>query len=157
LSIKIKDIDFANREIPIIGKGKIPRTLLFHEKSVYWIRKYLEKRKDSNEHLFVNRAGDNKWSYNDACRSFQRYKRLSGISKDFSIHTFRHTFATQLLFNGAKINEVSFLLGHKDLQTTMKYYIGVLNKAEIKERITDKHFDFIPESALNVAKLVATQ
>lgn len=147
LSIKIKDIDFENGEIPIIGKGQKPRTLFLHNKSGYWIKRYLEKRKDSNEYLFVNLTGSEKWSYNDVCRSFQRYKRLSGINKKYSIHTFRHTFATQLLFNGVKINEVSFLLGHEDLQTTMKYYIGTVNKAEVKKSVLDRHFDFIPKSA----------
>lgn len=148
LSIKIKDIDFENGEIPIVGKGNKPRTLFLHNKSTQWIRKYLEKRKDDNEYLFVNRAGDSKWSYNDACRSFQGYKRRSGINKDFSIHTFRHTFATQLLFNGVRINEVSFLLGHEDIQTTIKYYIGTVNKAEIKKSVLDRHFDFIPKAVL---------
>jgi len=148
LSIRIKDIDFDNGEIPIIGKGGKPRTLFLHDKSTYWIRKYLSKRMDDGEFLFVNRAGSSQWTYNDACRSFQRYKRLSGINKDFSIHTFRHTFATQLLQNGVPINQVSYLLGHENLETTIKYYIGTIKKAEVKSLIKDSHFDFIPEMAL---------
>lgn len=156
LSIEIKKIDFENKEIPIIGKGGKPRTLLFRDKTAYWIKKYLVKRKDSNGYLFVNRAGDNKWSYNDACRSFQRYKKLSGIKKDFTIHTFRHTFATQLLLNGLPISKVSFLLGHERLETTIKYYIGAIDKMEAK-KIEDKYFDFIPESALKVSDSVGLQ
>ena len=150
LSIKIKDIDFESEEIPIIGKGGRPRTLFFHNKSAYWIKRYLAKRKDSNEYLFANRAGTEKWSYNDVCRSFQRYKKLSGIAKDFTIHTFRHTFATQLLMNGVNIRKVSYLLGHKDIQTTIRYYIGVIDKIEAKE-VDDRYFDFIPEAALSPA------
>lgn len=147
LSVKISDIDFENKEIPIIGKGGKSRTLFFREKSAYWIKRYLAKRKGSNEYLFANRAGDNQWSYNDVCRSFQRYKRLSGIKKHFTIHTFRHTFATQLLLNGLPINKVSFLLGHERLETTIKYYIGIIENAEAK-KIEDRYFDFIPEVAL---------
>lgn len=154
LSIKIKDVDFKNREVPIIGKGEKPRTLFLHNNSVYWLKRYIEKREDQSDFLFVNRSGTDKWLYNDACRSFQRYKKLSGIKKDFSIHTFRHTFATQLLFNGAKINDVSFLLGHEDLQTTIKYYIGTVNREEVKKRVLDSHFDFIPESELVVGKVM---
>jgi len=150
LSIKIKDVDLENREIPIIGKGGKPRTLFIRDKSVYWIKRYLEKRQDRNEYLFVNRAGDNQWSYNDVCRSFQRYKKLSGISKDFTIHTFRHTFATQLLLNGLSINKVSFLLGHERLETTIKYYIGIIDKMEAR-KIEDKYFDFVPQAALKVS------
>jgi len=91
LSVKINDIDFANGEIPIIGKGRKPRTLFLSRRSIYWIKAYMEKRKDDSEYLFVTRSGESRWSYNDVCRSFQRYKKLSGINKDFKIHTFRHT------------------------------------------------------------------
>lgn len=148
LSIKIKDIDFNNQEIPIIGKGSKPRTLLFHNQSEKWIKKYLERRKDDCEYLFATLNGKNKWSYNDVCRSFQRYKKLSGIKKDFSIHTFRHTFATQLILNNVSPNNISFLLGHANLETTMKYYIGTIEKVESKKNVQDKHFDFIPEALL---------
>lgn len=149
LSIKIKDIDFEQKEIPIIGKGGKSRSLFFRSETAYWIKRYLAKRKDNNEYLFVNRAGDNQWSYNDVCRSFQRYKRLSGIQKDFTIHTFRHTFATQLLFNGLPLPKVSFLLGHERVETTLKYYIGIIDKAEAR-KIEDKFFNFIPQASIQL-------
>lgn len=148
LSVKIENIDFENKEIPIVGKGGKPRVLLFHSQSEKWIKKYLKKRADKCEYLFTTLCGKKKWSYNDVCRSFQRYKRLSGIRKNFTIHTFRHTFATQLLLNNVPINQVSFLLGHANLETTMKYYIGTIKKAEAKQYVQDRHFDFIPSALL---------
>lgn len=144
LSIKVIDIDFEHREIPIIGKGGKPRYLFFSEKSEKWIKEYLDKRKGRSEYLFVTLNGKNKWSYNDVCRSFQRYKKLSGIKKDFTIHTFRHTFATQTLLCGVPINTVQFMLGHANLETTMKYYIGAIKKEEMKEFRQDKYFGFMP-------------
>jgi len=46
------------------------------------------------------------------------------------------------------INSVSYFLGHENLETTIKYYIGATKKDEAKRFITDSHFDFMPESAL---------
>ena len=148
LSIKINDIDFENREIPIIGKGNKPRTLFLHDGSVNWIKKYLNKRKDDNEFLFVTLNGKEQWVYNNVDRSFLRYRKMANLYKDFTIHTFRHTFATQLLLNGVPINTVSYLLGHANLETTIKYYIGAIKKAEAKAQVLDKHFDFMPRSVL---------
>ena len=148
LSVKINDIDFKNREVAIIGKGGKPRKLLFYEQSELWIKKYLKRRKGKCEYLFATINGKSKWSYNDVGRSFQRYRKLSGIAKNFTIHTFRHTFATQLLLNGVPLNQVSFLLGHANLETTMKYYIGTIKIAEAKKFMKDEYFDFIPKSKL---------
>jgi len=145
LSVKINDIDFKNREVAIIGKGGKPRKLLFYEQSELWIKKYLKRRKGKCEYLFATINGKSKWSYNDVGRSFQRYRKLSGIAKNFTIHTFRHTFATQLLLNGVPLNQVSFLLGHANLETTMKYYIGTIKIAEAKKFMKDEYFDFIPK------------
>ena len=77
---------------------------------------------------------------------FKDYRKLSGITKNFTIHTFRHTFATQLLLNGVPLNQVSFLLGHANLETTMKYYIGTIEIAEAKQFMKDEYFDFIPKA-----------
>lgn len=148
LSIKIKDIDFESREVAIIGKGSKPRKLLFYDQSEIWIKKYLKKQKKKCDYLFATVNGKSKWSYNDVERSFLRYRKLSGISKKFTIHTFRHTFATQLLHNGVPMNQVSFLLGHANLETTMKYYIGTIKIAEAKQFMKDDYFDFIPKSGL---------
>jgi site-specific recombinase XerD len=149
LSIKTKDIDFESREVAIIGKGSKPRKLLFYDQSEIWIRKYLKKRKGKCEYLFSTINGKSKWSYNDVGRSFQRYRKLSGITKNFTIHTFRHTFATQLLLNGVPLNQVSFLLGHANLETTMKYYIGTIKIAEARKFMKDEYFDFIPKAKAN--------
>jgi len=81
-------------------------------------------------------------------RSFRKYKRLSGIKKDFVIHTFRHTFATQYFMKGAGINVVQTSLGHPDPVTTLKYYAVAVEKSKVREMINDSHFDFIPKSSL---------
>lgn len=146
LSINISDIDRLNKEVRIIGKGRKPRTLFLRDETLFWIDKYLLTRKDDEKALFATQDGKSRWKQTDAGRSFRKYKKMSGIKKDFVIHTFRHTFATQYLMKGAGINVVQTALGHSEAVTTLKYYAAAVEKSKVREMINDKHFDFIPKS-----------
>ena len=148
LSININDINRQNKEIRIIGKGRKPRTLFVRDETLHWIDKYLSGRRDAEKALFTTQNGKSRWQQTDAGRSFRKYKRLSGIKKDFVIHTFRHTFATHYLMKGAGINVVQTALGHSDPVTTLKYYAAAVEKSKVKEMINDRHFDFIPGSQI---------
>lgn len=144
LSINIDDIDRLNKEVQITGKGSKQRTLFLTDDVLQWIDRYLASRRDLNKPLFVSLNGKSRWKQTDVGRTFRRYKKLSGIRKKFTIHTLRHTFATQYLMRGAGINVVQTALGHSDAVTTLKYYAGAVNKVKVKEMINDKYFDFIP-------------
>lgn len=144
LSIQVDEISFKRCEVPIIGKGNKPRVLLLQSQSVFWIKKYLEVRKSDCPYLFVTRNGASPWSHNDVNRSFLRLRKLSGIKKKFTIHSLRHTFATQLLQAGVPISNVQTMLGHSNLETTIKYYIGGLRMYEIKKSLRPAHFSFVP-------------
>jgi site-specific recombinase XerD len=148
LSINLEDIDRHNREIRIIGKGAKPRTLFLRNETLYWIDLYLSSRCDKEPALFATQNGAARWKQTDAGRSFRKYKQLSGIQKDFVIHTMRHTFATNYLMKGAGINVVQTALGHSDPVTTLKYYAAAVEKAKVREMINDRHFDFIPSAVL---------
>jgi site-specific recombinase XerD len=148
LSININDIDRLNKEVQITGKGSKQRTLFLTDDILQWIDRYLVLRKDLNKPLFVSLNGKSRWKQTDVGRTFRRYKKLSGIRKKFTIHTLRHTFATQYLMRGAGINVVQTALGHSDAVTTLKYYAGAVNKVKVKEMINDKYFDFMPELQL---------
>lgn len=152
LSIDIDDIDWRNKEVRIIGKGAKPRTLFLTDDTIFWLYVSFSQRKDHNKALFVALNGESRWQQTDVGRSFRRYRKLSGIKKDFTIHTLRHTFATTYLMKGAGINVVQTALGHTDAVTTLKYYAGVVSKSKVREMIQDRYFDFIPESAVNVGK-----
>jgi integrase/recombinase XerD len=148
LSINIGDIDRLNKEIRVIGKGRKPRTLFLRDETLYWIDRYLSVRKDNEKALFATQDGRSRWRQTDVGRSFRKYKRLSGIKKEFVIHTLRHTFATHYLMRGAGINVVQTALGHSDSVTTLKYYAAAVEKSKVREMINDSHFDFIPKSSL---------
>lgn len=146
LSINIEDINRQNKEVPIVGKGNKPRTLFLTDETLSCIDRYLLTRHDSEKALFATQNGESAWKQTDAGRSFRKFKKLSGIKKEFTIHTLRHTFATQYLIRGAGINVVQSALGHSDPITTLKYYSGAVEKVKVKEMINDRHFDFIPRS-----------
>jgi len=148
LSIKIKEIDRINMEIPIIGKGGKPRSLYLKPDTLYWIDRYLKIRKSNNEYLFVTLTGNAKWQQTDVGRSFRLYKKKSGIGKHFVLHTLRHTTATQLTLKGVPMNSVQHILGHSRLETTIRYYIGAVEKSRAKEFMRDDYYCFIPESQM---------
>lgn len=143
LSINVTDIDRENLEVQIVGKGNKVRTLMLVQSTLDVLDQYLEKRTDSHEALFVALNGKSRWQQTDVGRSFRRYKKASGIKKNFVIHTLRHTFATRHLFNHTPINTVQFFLGHSNLETTMKYYIGAVEKSQARQYIKDEYFNFI--------------
>lgn len=149
LSINIDDIDRQNKEIKIMGKGGKPRKLFLRDETLQMIDNYLSSRFDREKALFATQDGKSRWQQTDAGRSFRKYKKLSGIKKDFVIHTLRHTFATQYLMRGAGINVVQTALGHSDPVTTLKYYAAAVEGVKVKEMINDRHFDFIPGSVLD--------
>ena len=149
LSIKISDIDRINMEIPIIGKGGKPRSLLISQDTLWWIDKYLETRKSESNFLFVTTSGKTQWKQTDVGRVFRRYKQLSGITKPIVLHTLRHTTATQLTLKGAPLNVVQHILGHSRLETTMRYYIGAVEKNMAKKVMQDEYYRFIPKEYAN--------
>lgn len=149
LSVDVNVIDWANKEIPIIGKGGKPRTLLIRDDTVSWLKKYLSLRKGSQKALFATLNGQSRWRQTDIGRSFRRYRDLSGIKKKFTLHSLRRTLATQLFLRGVVPNKVQAVLGHSRLETTIRYYIGAVEKQAVKEiMMKDEYFDFIPKSAL---------
>ncbi len=148
LSIKIAAIDRIDLEIPIIGKGNKPRNLFISEDILYWVDKYLAIRKSSSEYLFVTLNGTHVWKQTDVGRSFRYYKNRSGIMKHFTLHTLRHTSATQLAIKGAPMNVIQKILGHSKLETTVKFYIGAADNSMAKKLMHDERFRIIPQELI---------
>lgn len=118
-------------ELSIVGKGKHIRTIFISPRAAQWLRQYFTARHDMEKPAFINL---NKSSSNDrrlTPRSIQlmiaRTALLAGISKKVTPHTLRHTYATDLLGNGADLRSVQELLGHKNVATT-QIYTHVTNK-----------------------------
>src|SRR5437879_4103783 len=99
LSLDRNHIDFVRREARIIGKGNKQRIAFFTERSLYWLERYFESRKDETPAAFASLDGSKRLERTDIWRSFDRLNRMSGISKPIRPHILRHTAATQLLLN----------------------------------------------------------
>lgn len=124
-------INLSRREFIVRGKGSKDRPIFISETAADWVERYLEKRTDSLVPLFLNnsrnlQAADTSGDYRRLTmrsveRIVQKYAKLAGITKHVSPHTLRHSFATDLLMNGADLRSVQAMLGHSDISTTQIY------------------------------------
>jgi len=121
--LSLKKDDIKNGEVKIVSKGR-ERTVLFSERALSWLEKYLKKRKDNNPFLF---PGKRKQILSSGIVEgfFQKHCKEIGIEKRITPHTLRKTFGTNLLMNGANLFYVQNLLGHADIKTTAENYLGI--------------------------------
>lgn len=127
-----RDINLKLDEMSVRGKGEKVRVVFISDDAKNAVQKYLNKRDDMDDALFVQILGkgneklaQNKESLRITPRSVERiikqYAIKSGISKKVTPHVIRHSFATDLLRNGADLRSVQMLLGHANINTTQIY------------------------------------
>lgn len=134
-SLKREQIKEDHEELTVRGKGAKPRTVFISNQARYWIKKYLEQRTDVSPFLFVSHdpASAKRDSVAEGLtpRSVQRmvekWAKVAGITKEITPHVLRHSFATDLLQNGADIRSVQEMLGHSSITTT-QIYTHITNK-----------------------------
>jgi len=118
-------INLSRDEFSIRGKGEKVRLVFLSEEARQALKNYLNKRKDMDEAMFTSLSKINAKNDRLTPRSIERiikkYSIKSGISKKVTPHTLRHSFATDLLQNGADIRSVQMMLGHSDISTTQIY------------------------------------
>lgn len=130
-------INTKRREFMVRGKGQKDRAVFISQTAASHLENYLDSRCDTLPPLFLNYSRNSQTDTTGAfrrltSRSIQRmiekYAKLAGITKHVSPHTMRHSFATDLLMNGADIRSVQSMLGHSSIITTQVY-----------THVTDKH------------------
>ena len=123
-------INLRRKEFMVRGKGQKDRPIFISEQAAQSIRRYLDMRADTLGPLFIRYSGSqdttNDGEYKRlSVRSVQRmissYARKAGITKKVTPHTMRHSFATDLLMNGADLRSVQSMLGHSNISTTQIY------------------------------------
>lgn len=141
------DINLKRKEFMVRGKGQKDRPIFISDGAVSWLTQYLEKRNDNSRPLFIRYSGSKQVNlsgnyYRLTARSVQRlvarYALLAGITKHVSPHTLRHSFATDLLMNGADLRSVQAMLGHSNISTTQIY-----------THVTDPHLKAVHEKFHN--------
>jgi site-specific recombinase XerD len=123
-------VNTDRREFMVRGKGQKDRPIFISQRAADMIKAYLTYRIDNLPPLFLSYSRNNVVSTGGdyrrlTSRSIQRiiekYAKLAGITKHVSPHTMRHSFATDLLMNGADIRSVQAMLGHSNIATTQVY------------------------------------
>ena len=119
LSIKICDIDFAQRSVGILGKGSKERTVYFSVRARLMIQEYLRQRSGDNPFLFCSVRAPFQELKSKAMENILRdIGQRAEIGRRIYPHLLRHTFATNLLNSGMDITIIQRLLGHENLDTT---------------------------------------
>ena len=126
--LKKDNVNLKKEEFTVIGKGRKSRVVFLSEQARYWLQKYLEKRTDANQFLFIShdkrsqkQDDEQPLTPRSIQRLIQKYAKAAGITKPVTPHTLRHSFATDLLQNGADIRSVQTMLGHSSITTTQIY------------------------------------
>lgn len=136
IKLKTTMVNFQTGEFTVLGKGDKYRLVFLSEDALSALTEYLRKRTDNHPSLFLahGKSGDSIEQQIEAqdnkhagltARTVQRivkkYAGLAGVIHKVSPHTLRHSFATDLLQNGADIRSVQTLLGHSSITTTQIY------------------------------------
>jgi len=136
VSLNQDKINLERREFGVIGKGGKGRIVFISDRAAEWIKRYQDARTDSFTPLFIRYSqgvhdDDSGEKMRLSVRSMERivkkYTRLARLPVDATVHTLRHSFATDLLMNGADIRSVQEMLGHKNIATT-QVYTHITNK-----------------------------
>lgn len=127
-------VDLDRKEFAVTGKGKKVRIVFLSDRAAQFISEYLATRGDNYKPLFISASNRSKGDIDitgggeklrlqrDTVEKIvQKYRRNAGIIKNVTPHTLRHTFATELLKNGADIRSVQEMLGHSSITTTQIY------------------------------------
>ncbi len=144
-SLDREKVNLKKKEFSVLGKGSKIRIVFISKEAAEALKKYLSKRADTDPALFIRITKN--WNTQEnlrlSSRSIQRMIRKcaieTGIIKKVTPHVLRHSFATNLLQNGADIRSVQALLGHSSINTT-QIYTHVTNKGlkEVYEKYHKK-------------------
>lgn len=131
VSLNRDQVDTQRKEFGVIGKGRRPRVVFLSQRASDWLERWLDTREDTWSPVFIRFSGRKPDLFADGeemrltTRSVQRlvdvYCRKARLPVKVSPHGIRHSFATDLLSNGAGLREVQEMLGHKNIATTQIY------------------------------------
>ena len=139
-SLNRDQIDSGKNEFTVIGKGRKERIVFISDEARHWVNKYIMDRNDDFKPLFIryqgkidpSEDGENmRLTTRSIERIVEKYVKAVGLSIKATPHTLRHSFATDLLQNGADIRSVQEMLGHSNISTT-QIYTHVTNR-QLKE------------------------
>lgn len=143
VNLSMDDLHLDLGLIKTLGKGDKERLLPIGDTAIKWLNKYFDETRNqlvdkygAQKEVFLNFRGK-KLTRQSIWRMIKKYIQKVGIKKDVTPHTLRHSFATNLLENGADLRVVQELLGHSDISTTQIY--THINKTQMKQVYNRAH------------------
>jgi len=137
-ALSIEDVDLSRDEFSVRGKGDKIRVVFLSDTARNAIKEYLKEREDMDDAMFIQHGKnfkkaqtknlDLRLTPRSVQRIIKKYATEAGITRKVTPHVIRHSFATDLLSNGADLRSVQALLGHANIATTQIY-----------THVTDKH------------------
>lgn len=130
VSLDREQVDTARQEFGVMGKGRKVRVVFLSDRATEWLERYLSTRTDDWSPVFIRHSrgvditedGENmRLTARSVQRSVEKYRKLAHIPVKITPHSIRHSFATDLLRNGAGLRDVQEMLGHKNISTTQIY------------------------------------
>ncbi|OGK17538.1 hypothetical protein A2774_00935 [Candidatus Roizmanbacteria bacterium RIFCSPHIGHO2_01_FULL_39_12c] len=145
VSLNREQINFQTSEMSVMGKGSKIRVVFLSKRAKEWLEKYLSMRRDAFKPLFIRYSGPKadsdltdvklRLSVRSIERMIEKYRKKAGILFRIGPHILRHSFATDLLREGADLRSVQDMLGHKNIATTQVYtHVTNARLREVHER-----------------------
>jgi site-specific recombinase XerD len=125
-----EQLNFKTAEFGVIGKGGRARVVFLSDSAIFWLQKYFDAREDKFAPVFIryakgvdplNQGERMRLTPRSIERIVEKYVRKAKLPIKISPHGLRHSFATDLLYNGADLRSVQEMLGHKNISTTQIY------------------------------------
>lgn len=169
LHTKVTDVHIKERRIEIYEaqKNRLGRVVYLSDDAVIALRKWLKERNPREEYLIYARMSTDTMSYSTARNIFHRYILTAGLTdKGYSLHTLRHTFATEFLNAGMRLECLQVLLGHRSIEETRRYarltdktreeeYFRAMSRIERRDRHGDDRRDHELAAVFETEKLFA--
>lgn len=135
ISLNIADVNFETGKAQVIAKGGKLHTLIFNDMALEYIKKYILRRSDKHEALFVTNKleAPNRWCSSDLQRALKEQGERAGFSQSIHPHLLRRSAGTLLFHQNASLSVVQRFLGHATPTVTERYYLGNTSFAEVEK------------------------
>ena len=141
VNIRMEDIDKNEKSIHILGKGAKEREVYFPDDVYEMFEKFLSERKDKSFPFLFRSKNGRKYCTMSIWLKVKRIAKMANIDSerinDISPHSFRRTFATNLVENGVDIRVIQGAMGHSSINTTMRY--ANLRNSAVKKAMSSQH------------------
>jgi integrase/recombinase XerD len=124
LGLRVNDLDIRDRKIHLLEgeKNSMGRVVYLSDDALFAIKLWLRRRDKTKDSIFYGRGNNGSFCYSTGRSRFMKYLKKAGLEqKGYTVHCLRHTFASELLNAGMRLECLQQLLGHQDIEVTRRY------------------------------------